>query len=206
MPAPKAVVLLSGGMDSTTTAAIAQRRGFDVHALSIRYGQRHAIEIEAARCVAARLGIARHLVVDIDLRAFGGSALTGDLAVHEQQVGGVLLNITARDFKVIDNKMGNVRINSDVQIGGELRSPRVEGELSVETGSINLDEVIALLSDSAYATSQTEYLTKAEEARAQAAKPSPFDALKMDVRVRRPGSSVSDTASAAPRRTSRSVA
>ncbi|MGH7498660.1 MAG: 7-cyano-7-deazaguanine synthase QueC [Gemmatimonadales bacterium] len=77
----KAVVLLSGGMDSTTTAAIAQRRGFDVHALSIRYGQRHAIELEAARRVAARLGIARHVVVDIDLRAFGGSALTGDIAV-----------------------------------------------------------------------------------------------------------------------------
>ena len=110
-------------------------------------------------------------------------SITGDLAVHEQEVGGVLLNVTARDFKVIDNKMGNVRINSDVQIGGELRSPRVEGEVGVETGSINLDEVIALINDSAYATSQTEYLTKADEAQAQAAKPSPFDALKMDVHL-----------------------
>jgi translocation and assembly module TamB len=110
-------------------------------------------------------------------------SITGDLAVHENEVGAVLLNVTARDFKVIDNKMGNVRVNSDIQIGGELRSPRVEGDLSVETGSINLDEIIALVSDSAYATSQTEYLTKAEEAKAQPATPSPFDALKMDVHI-----------------------
>ncbi len=81
MSQPKAVVLLSGGIDSTTTAAIAQREGFDVHALSFHYGQRHAVELEAARRVAARLDIRRHVVLEIDLRAFGGSALTGDLAV-----------------------------------------------------------------------------------------------------------------------------
>ena len=81
MTKPKAVVLLSGGMDSATTAAIALSRGFDVHALSFRYGQRHAAELDAARRVARQLGIRRHEVVDIDLRAFGGSALTGDLAV-----------------------------------------------------------------------------------------------------------------------------
>jgi 7-cyano-7-deazaguanine synthase len=79
MNGPKAVVLLSGGMDSTTVAAIALSRGFDVHALTFRYGQRHKAEIEAARRVAERLGIRRHIVLDIDLRAFGGSALTGDL-------------------------------------------------------------------------------------------------------------------------------
>jgi 7-cyano-7-deazaguanine synthase len=81
MPKPKAVVLLSGGVDSSTTAAIAQRQGFDVHALSFHYGQRHAVELEAARRVVAHLGIRRHVVLEIDLRAFGGSALTGDLAV-----------------------------------------------------------------------------------------------------------------------------
>ena len=80
MTLPKAVVLLSGGMDSTT-AAIAQREGFDVHALSVRYGQRHAVELEAARHVARRLGIRQHVVIDLDLRAFGGSALTADLPV-----------------------------------------------------------------------------------------------------------------------------
>src|SRR3954471_12473065 len=78
---PKAVVLLSGGMDSATTAAIAQSRGFDLHALTFRYGQRHAVELEAARRVARHLGIRRHIVLDIDLRPFGGSALTGELAV-----------------------------------------------------------------------------------------------------------------------------
>jgi 7-cyano-7-deazaguanine synthase len=78
MTQPKAVVLLSGGMDSTTVAAIAQRDGFDVHALSVRYGQRHAVELDAAMRVAARLGIRHHVVIDLDLRAFGGSALTAD--------------------------------------------------------------------------------------------------------------------------------
>lgn len=74
-------MLLSGGMDSATSAAIARADGYDVHALSIRYGQRHAVELEAARRVAAQLGISRHLVVDLDLRAFGGSALTAEVEV-----------------------------------------------------------------------------------------------------------------------------
>jgi 7-cyano-7-deazaguanine synthase len=81
MTLPKAVVLLSGGMDSATTAAIALQEGFDVHALSVRYGQRHAVELDAARRVAERLGIRRHVIVDLDLRAFGGSALTGNMPV-----------------------------------------------------------------------------------------------------------------------------
>ena len=81
MTSRKAVVLLSGGMDSATTAAIALQDGFDVHALSFRYGQRHAAELEAARRVARLLGIRSHLILDIDLRAIGGSALTGELAL-----------------------------------------------------------------------------------------------------------------------------
>ena len=81
MTLPKAVVLLSGGMDSATTAAIAQREGFDVHALSVRYGQRHAIELDAARRVADHLALRHHVVIDLDLRAFGGSALTGPTPV-----------------------------------------------------------------------------------------------------------------------------
>jgi 7-cyano-7-deazaguanine synthase len=68
-------------MDSATTAAIALSEGYQVHALTFRYGQRHAVELEAARRVASYLGVRRHLVLDIDLRGFGGSALTGELAV-----------------------------------------------------------------------------------------------------------------------------
>jgi 7-cyano-7-deazaguanine synthase len=78
---PIAVVLLSGGMDSATVAAMALGQGFAVLALSFRYGQRHATELEAARRTAKRLGILRHLVLDIDLRAIGGSALTDEIAV-----------------------------------------------------------------------------------------------------------------------------
>jgi 7-cyano-7-deazaguanine synthase len=77
----KAVVLLSGGLDSTTVLAIAQRDGFAVYALSFRYGQRHVAELDAARRIAADAGVAQHVVAQIDLRAFGGSALTSDIPV-----------------------------------------------------------------------------------------------------------------------------
>lgn len=73
-----AVVLLSGGLDSYTAAAIARTEGFRLFALTLRYGQRHAQEVEAARAVAAALGVERHVELDVDLRAFGGSSLTTD--------------------------------------------------------------------------------------------------------------------------------
>ena len=75
--APAAVVLLSGGLDSYTAAAMAKAEGFALHALTVRYGQRHAHEIEAARAVAGALGVARHVELDVDLSAFGGSSLVG---------------------------------------------------------------------------------------------------------------------------------
>lgn len=77
----KAVVLLSGGLDSATVLAIARSEGYEGYALSFQYGQRHAWELEAARKVAAALGVAEHRIAAIDLRAFGGSALTDDVAV-----------------------------------------------------------------------------------------------------------------------------
>ena len=82
-----AVVLLSGGLDSATALAIARHDGYRAHALSFRYGQRHEVELDAARRVAVALGAEDHIVADIDLRAFGGSALTSDLAVpHHARV------------------------------------------------------------------------------------------------------------------------
>jgi 7-cyano-7-deazaguanine synthase len=82
---PRAVVLLSGGLDSTTTLAIARGEGFDPYALTFQYGQRHRVEVEAARRVASRYEVAAHVVVPIDLRIFGGSALTADLAVPKDR-------------------------------------------------------------------------------------------------------------------------
>jgi len=83
--AETAVVLLSGGLDSTTVLAIAMMEGFAIHALSFRYGQRHSVEIEAARRIARRAGVAEHHIVEIDLTAFGGSALTDDIPVPKDR-------------------------------------------------------------------------------------------------------------------------
>lgn len=78
---PKAVVLLSGGLDSATVLAIARNQGYTCHAISFDYGQRHAAELEAARRIAAKLEVASHRVIRVDLRAIGGSALTSDIEV-----------------------------------------------------------------------------------------------------------------------------
>lgn len=85
MPNPKAVVLLSGGVDSATTLAIAVAEGFEAYALTFRYGQRHAIEVDAARRVARALGAKEHAVVGMDLGFFGGSALTADVPVPKDR-------------------------------------------------------------------------------------------------------------------------
>src|SRR5882672_3772587 len=79
------VVLLSGGLDSATTLATARSEGFACHALSFDYGQRHRIELEAAKRVAAAVGAVEHRIATIDLRAFGGSALTADIAVPKDR-------------------------------------------------------------------------------------------------------------------------
>lgn len=83
--ARKAVILLSGGLDSTTVLAMAKAQGFACHALSFRYGQRHATELEAASNIARSMGALQHKIADIDLRLFGGSALTDDIAVPKSE-------------------------------------------------------------------------------------------------------------------------
>jgi len=81
----KAVVLLSGGLDSATVLAIARHEGYELCALSFRYGQRHVYELECAQRIARAMGVARHEIVEFDLRQFGGSALTSDMAVPKDR-------------------------------------------------------------------------------------------------------------------------
>jgi 7-cyano-7-deazaguanine synthase len=122
---PRAVVLLSGGMDSASTLAVAQSLGFSVSALSFRYGQRHAAEIEAARNIAQSLSVDDHVVVDIDLRLFGGSALTDEIAVprgrslDEMTAGVPVTYVPARNtiFLSFGLALAEVREASDLFIG-----------------------------------------------------------------------------------------
>jgi len=90
----RAVILLSGGLDSATVLAIANSEGRECHALSIVYGQRHAIELNAARRVAAAIGVAEHVIYNLDLRVFGHSALTDDIAVPKDAVGAPGIPVT----------------------------------------------------------------------------------------------------------------
>ncbi|MFN6933678.1 MAG: 7-cyano-7-deazaguanine synthase QueC [Tsuneonella sp.] len=83
-----AVILLSGGLDSMVSAGLARERGFAIHVLSIDYGQRHVRELDCARDIASKLGAVRHVVLPLDLRKFGGSALTDDIAVPKDGVSG----------------------------------------------------------------------------------------------------------------------
>lgn len=103
----KAVVLLSGGMDSAAVVAMAQEQGFEVYALSVRYGQRHTSELDAATRVAAALQVAGHKVVDVDLRSIGGSALTADIDVPEAGGAGIPVTyVPARNTIMLSLALG----------------------------------------------------------------------------------------------------
>jgi 7-cyano-7-deazaguanine synthase len=104
---PRAVVLLSGGMDSAVTLAMARARGFDCHALSVSYGQRHTSELAAAAALAGCLGAVEHKVVTVDLRSFGGSALTADIAVPEEGGAGIPVTyVPARNTIMLSLALG----------------------------------------------------------------------------------------------------
>jgi 7-cyano-7-deazaguanine synthase len=123
--APPAVVLLSGGLDSATTAAIARHEGFALFALSIDYGQRHRFELDAARCVAESLGVVRHVVTSVALDQFGGSALTDQIAVpldrDEQEIatGIPVTYVPARNTVFLSLALGYAEVvgASDLFIG-----------------------------------------------------------------------------------------
>ncbi len=102
-----AVVLLSGGMDSAAVIAIAREQGFAVHALSVRYGQRHTSELDAAANVAKALGVAAHKTVNVDLRSIGGSALTDDIDVPEAGGEGIPVTyVPARNTIMLSVALG----------------------------------------------------------------------------------------------------
>jgi len=118
-----ALVLLSGGLDSATTLAIARADGFDPIALSFRYGQRHAVELDAARRLAAAAGACEHTIIDIDLRVLGGSALTADIAVPKDRdlaaAGIPITYVPARNtiFLAYALALAEVRASQDIYIG-----------------------------------------------------------------------------------------
>jgi 7-cyano-7-deazaguanine synthase len=95
----KAVVLLSGGLDSTTILAVAQSEGYDIHALSFNYGQRHKVELESAQRVAKSFDVTKHLIIDINLREIGGSALTAEIEVPKDRAQ-ITDNSTDREIPV----------------------------------------------------------------------------------------------------------
>lgn len=103
----RAVVLVSGGMDSAVTLALARAQGFDCHALSVAYGQRHIAELDAAKRIAKALGAVEHKIVDVDLRSIGGSALTADIDVPEQGGHGIPITyVPARNTIMLSIALG----------------------------------------------------------------------------------------------------
>jgi 7-cyano-7-deazaguanine synthase len=103
----KAVILVSGGMDSAVTLAIARQQGFQIHALSVNYGQRHSSELEAAARVAHTLGAVEHKTVHVDLRSIGGSALTADIDVPEEGGEGIPVTyVPARNTIMLSIALG----------------------------------------------------------------------------------------------------
>jgi len=106
--------------------------------------------------------------------------IAGDLAVNERKLGDVSAKLTADDFKVIDNKMGNVRIKSNIALTGDFAAPRIEGDLGITTGRIDLDPILAQAGTSAYSTQEAQY---ASGQNGQGQTSSPYDALQMDLHV-----------------------
>lgn len=118
--ARRAVVLLSGGMDSAVALAIARNQGYACHALSVRYGQRHSAELDAAARVAASLGAVEHRTIDVDLRAIGGSALTADIAVPEAPTTGIPITyVPARNTIMLACALGYAEVlgSTDIFVG-----------------------------------------------------------------------------------------
>lgn len=119
-PSRKAVILVSGGMDSAVTIAMAREQGFEVYALSVAYGQRHSSELEASERVATMLGAVTHKTVHVDLRSIGGSALTADIDVPEEGGAGIPVTyVPARNTIMLSIALGWAEVlgSSDIFCG-----------------------------------------------------------------------------------------
>jgi translocation and assembly module TamB len=174
----KVDVVGSAGDPHPTGAITVQKAAFTVDPTGVGYTDLNAhIDLQADR-----VHIAGMRVLD---NARKPLSVTGDLAIHELQVGSVNLTVKANDFKVIDNKTGNVRVNTDLRVSGELRQPRIEGDLGVTTGRINLDSILAATGESAYATKPTEFVTLSvgSDNNGQKQAPGVFETLQLDVHV-----------------------
>lgn len=125
---------------------------------------------------------------------FSALSITGDLAVHQREVRAGQLWVNAEDFKVVDNKLGNVRVQSAIELAGTLRSPRIQGDFSITTGRVDLDEIFALAGPSVYATTAIA-APNGEEPQASA---SLFDGLRMDLRLSVPNDLVVKASSLQP--------
>ena len=166
---PNAVVLLSGGLDSTTILSIAARDGFAVNALSFSYGQRHGAEVDAARRIARTANVARHEIAVIDLRAFGGSALTADIAVPKN-----------RDL-ASDDPAGNIPITyvparNTIFLAYALGFAEVTGSSDIYIGVNALDY-------SGYPDCRPEYIRAFEEMANLATRSAIQDGKKINIRA-----------------------
>jgi len=148
--ATPAVVLLSGGLDSTTVLAVAQREGFAVHALSFRYGQRHATEIDSAREIARKAGVAQHLIIDIDLTVFGGSALTASTLVPKDR------DLSAHSLRRNEIPVTYVPARNTIFLSYALALAEVTGAANIFIGVNALDY-------SGYPDCRPEYIRAFEE-------------------------------------------
>ena len=167
----------SAGDPRPTGAITVQNAAFTVEPTGVAYAGLEAhVDLRPDR-----VHIADIRVLDNRRKAL---SVTGDLAIQERQVGGVNLTVKADDFKVIDNKMGSVRVHSDLRVAGELGQPRIEGDLRVMTATINLDPILAATSDSAYATRPADDVTaSAASVDNGQGRTSLFDTVQLDVHV-----------------------
>ncbi len=166
-PQTNAVVLLSGGLDSTTVLSIAQRDGFTVNALSFSYGQRHSAEVDAAKRIARAAGVARHEVAVIDLRAFGGSALTAEIAVPKNR------DLDAKDAND-EIPVTYVPARNTIFLSYALGFAEV-------TGSSNIYIGVNALDYSGYPDCRPEYIRTFEEMANLATKSAVQDGLKVRI-------------------------